>query len=132
MKKLLILLASLVLILTPFPRLFGQTSGEPLNTTPVGVSGVFNGNITTGCSFDPWTYNFRREVVDLDIPGCVSAYGLKFVRTYNSKDLKGWEAGILPSGALGNSMGLFWRHSYSTCRGSWVITSQSQHLNFCQ
>lgn len=124
MKKLRILLASLVLIVTSFPLDSAQEVAEPppggSDASPTGVSGIFNGSITTGCSYDAWTYNFRREIVDIDVPGCVSAYGLKFTRTYNSKDLKGWEAELLPSGALGNSMGLYWRHSYSTSVGSWV------------
>ncbi|MEP7015713.1 MAG: DUF6531 domain-containing protein, partial [Verrucomicrobiota bacterium] len=90
--------------------------------SPVGVSGVFNGNSTTAdsiSSVDPWTGNFRRgEIVDVEVPGALG-YGLRFARTYNSKDFENWQREIMVSGPLGNSMGQCWRHSYSMSSGTW-------------
>jgi hypothetical protein len=62
-----------------------------------GVTGVFNGNITTGCSYDPLTRNAKRVVTDMVVPGCVSAYPLKMTRYYNSRQ---------PFGPV-------WQHDYS-------------------
>jgi hypothetical protein len=32
------------------------------NDNPTGPAGVFNGNVTTGCSYDPYTGNARRSI----------------------------------------------------------------------
>ncbi len=52
---------------------------------PTGTSGQFNGNITTGCSYDPYTSNATRSVTDLVVSGGVGAYPLAFTRTMNSR-----------------------------------------------
>lgn len=109
----------LIALVSLSPRILAQTQ-EPNLTGPAGI---FNGNISTAdavSTMDLWTENYRRGPIDdIVVPGTVGAYPLKFSRTYNSKDLENWEQNILPSGALGNSMGQYWRHSYSWAVGSW-------------
>lgn len=85
--------------------------------SPTGVSGGFGGVTNSGCGIDVFTENFRREVDDIVVPGTVGAYPLKITRTFNSKDSKDWPRDLLPSGPLGNSMGQYWRHSYSMSVG---------------
>jgi hypothetical protein len=38
---------------------------------PTGVSGVFNGNVTTAGSYDPHTRNVKRVITDISVPGSV-------------------------------------------------------------
>jgi hypothetical protein len=88
------------------PQVFAQDQTETTDDAtdnPTGVTGVFNGNITTGGSYDPYTRNARREVTDIVVPGSVGAYPLKFTRTYNSRD--GEIIGM-------SSLGRGWRYSY--------------------
>jgi RHS repeat-associated protein len=77
-----------VLLLTFFAflpaALFAQ--GED---NPTGVTGVYNGNIDTGGSYDPLTKNAVREVTDIVVPGSVGAYPLKWTRYFNSRDVRG-------------------------------------------
>jgi RHS repeat-associated protein len=63
-------------------QLFGD--GEQGDDNPAGVSGIYNGNITTGCSYDPYTGNAIRAVDDIVVPGSVGAYPLKWTRYFNS------------------------------------------------
>jgi RHS repeat-associated protein len=80
--------------------------GQVGNDNPTGPSGEFNGNITTGCSYDPLTGNSRRYLVDLAIASGVSSYPLAFARTSNSR---GYETAFrYQFGEAGS-----WRHSYS-------------------
>ncbi|MEY2508897.1 MAG: hypothetical protein QOH01_3226, partial [Verrucomicrobiota bacterium] len=72
---------------------------------PTGTSGRFNGNITTGCSYDPYTGNATRSVTDLAVAGAVGAYPLAFTRTMNTRYTPG--AGTLEFGQAGT-----WRHNY--------------------
>ncbi len=71
---------------------------------PTGITGQFNGNVSTGCSYDPYTANATRSITDLVIAGGVGEYPLAFTRTMNSRRIAG-----LPNefGKAGN-----WRHSY--------------------
>jgi RHS repeat-associated protein len=55
------------------------------NDNPSGVSGIFNGNITTGCSYDPYTGNATRTITDIAVAGAVGDYPLALVRTANSR-----------------------------------------------
>lgn len=55
------------------------------NDNPTGVAGVFNGNSMTGCSYDPYTGNATRTVVDITVSGAVGAYPLQWSRTMNSR-----------------------------------------------
>jgi RHS repeat-associated protein len=65
--------------------LHGVRAGyEQGDSNPTGVSGIYNGNITTGCSYDSYTANAHREINDIVVPGCVGAYPLKWTRYWNS------------------------------------------------
>src|SRR5436309_3016701 len=53
---------------------------------PTGASGMFNGQITTGCSYDPFTTNaMRGPIVDIAVAGAVGEYPLALGRTNNSR-----------------------------------------------
>ena len=88
------------LLLVP-ASLFAQMG----NDNPTGVSGVYNGNVNTGCSYDPYTGNATRSVTDISVAGAAGAYPLAFSRTMNSRYTVG--AGTVEFGASGS-----WRHSY--------------------
>lgn len=105
MKKRSIQFAVALSLCFPFPRLF---EGAPGNDNPTGVMGDYNGSITTGGSYDPYTGNAKRFVTDLTVTGSVGAYPLKWTRILNTRDAM--------SGALGQ--GGTWRHSYGW--GLWV------------
>lgn len=75
------------------------------NDNPTGISGVYNGNVTTAGSYDPYTGNATRSVTDIAVAGGVGTYPLAFTRTMNSRYTPG--AGLLQFGASGS-----WRHSY--------------------
>jgi len=62
-------------------NLFAQVG----NDNPTGVAGEFNGDVTTGCRYDPYTGNAQRTVTDLVVSGGVGAYPLAFKRTSNSR-----------------------------------------------
>jgi hypothetical protein len=73
---------------------------------PVGVTGIFNGNVTTGCSYDPLGHSSHRAADDIVVPGSVGKYPLKMTRYYNSR-LQYYAA----PGAIGLSPG--WSHEYA-------------------
>lgn len=75
------------------------------NNNPTGPAGVFNGNITTGCSYDPFTGNATRSITDLAVAGSVGSYPLAFTRTANSRYQQVGAFGFGPAGG--------WRHSYA-------------------
>jgi hypothetical protein len=75
------------------------------NDNRTGVAGVFNGNVTTGCSYDPYTANAMRSVTDLVVAGGVGTYPLAFSRVANSRSPQ--YASFQFGGAGG------WQHSYS-------------------
>jgi RHS repeat-associated protein len=79
---------------------------------PVGVSGIFNGNITTGCSYDPMTHSAKRTIDDIVVPGSIGKYPLKMTRYYNSR--------LLYANA---QLGGGWEHEYS-----WFLTSAGSKL----
>jgi RHS repeat-associated protein len=83
--------------------LVSQLRGQVGNDNPTGPSGMFNGNITTGCSYDPYTGNATRTVTDIVVSGAVGEYPLAFSRTYNSRNAGG---GLWFGGAGG------WHHNY--------------------
>jgi RHS repeat-associated protein len=77
---------------------------------PVGVTGIFNGNITTGCSYDPLGHSAHRVIDDIVVPGALGKYPLKMTRYYNSRQqYYAW-------GAIALSPG--WAHEYS-----WLLWS---------
>jgi RHS repeat-associated protein len=97
----LVALAGFILLVATLPPAFGVGYEGP-----VGVTGIFNGNITTACSYDPLSHNAKRTVTDIVVPGSVGKYPLKMTRYYNSR---------LQNGAEG--LGIGWTHEYS-----WILT----------
>jgi RHS repeat-associated protein len=55
---------------------------------PTGITGEYNGSITTGGSYDPYTGNAKRFIDDLTVTGSVGAYPLKWTRILNTRS--GW------------------------------------------
>src|ERR1043166_562421 len=82
------------------------------SNNPTGVSGIFNGNISTGCSYDPYTGNETRSITDIIVSGAVGQYPLALVRTYNSRIGVG---GAARFGVAGQ-----WTHHYS-----WAIETSA-------
>ena len=86
---------------------------------PTGASGIFNGQVNTGCSYDPYTGNATRSITDIAVAGAVGEYPLALVRTANSRT---------PSvtGVFGNDGG--WNHNYNwTMEDSPVTHTQNFH-----
>jgi RHS repeat-associated protein len=77
------------------------------NDNPTGPAGSFNGRVTTGCSYDPYTGNTTRTVTDIVVAGSVGAYPLALSRVSNSRS----NPTPLTYAQFGEA-GL-WRHSYS-------------------
>ena len=97
--------------------LFGGAARSVLaqgNDNPTGTAGVFNGNSTTGCSYDPYTSNATRTIPDITVAGAVGGYPLQWSRTMNSR-------------AYGNTFGLgaAWRHSYQ-----WIMADSETFNTF--
>jgi len=69
------------------PRL-SQGVGGLGSDNPTGVTGEYNGSITTGGSYDPYTGNAKRFIEDLTVTGSVGAYPLKWTRVLNTRG--GW------------------------------------------
>ncbi|MFZ1219326.1 MAG: RHS repeat-associated core domain-containing protein [Chthoniobacterales bacterium] len=74
------------LLLISFSELRAQGDNNP-----TGVAGMFNGNVTTGCSYDPYTGNATRTITDIVVAGAVSDYGLSLSRTWNSRTPEEWQ-----------------------------------------
>jgi RHS repeat-associated protein len=74
-------------LLISLPELRGQVG----NNNPTGTGGMFNGNVTTGCSYDPYTANAMRSVSDMVVAGAVGSYGLSYSRTWNTRNPGGWQ-----------------------------------------
>ena len=89
-------------IATAARPLFAQ--GTPYEG-PVGVSGIFNGNSTTGGSYDPLSHSAHRAIDDIVVPGSIGKYPLKMTRYYNSR------AQYYALTAIG--LGPGWSHEYS-------------------
>ena len=77
---------------------------------PVGVTGIFNGNLTTGCSYDPLSHSAHRAIDDIVVPGSIGKYPLKLSRYYNSRQQ------YYALTAIG--LGPGWTHEYS-----WLLWS---------
>src|SRR5437899_8257696 len=103
------------------------------NDNPTGISGVFNGNVTTAGSYDPYTGNATRSVTDITVAGAVGAYPLAFTRTMNSRYTPG--VGTLEFGAPGS-----WRHNYqwtidpitiqATGPNRWYVMPGTYNVNY--
>ena len=97
--------AILALLLLAFgfaPRVCAQGTNYE---GPVGVTGIFNGNVTTGCSYDPLTHSAHRGIDDIVVPGSIGKYPLKMTRYYNSRQQ------YYALNAIG--LGPGWSHEYS-------------------
>ena len=95
---------------------FGQTG----NDSPGGVSGGYNGQVTTGCSYDAYSGNATRAITDIVVSGSVGAYPLAFARYANSRYATGQDDygnGLNSDFGEGGS----WLHSYQ-----WVIDTTSK------
>jgi hypothetical protein len=84
----------------------GVLRADPGDDNPAGISGEFNGMVTTGCSYDPYTGNAKRSITDVAAVGAVGAYPLAFTRSMNSR--VDASAGVnYPFGKAGA-----WRHAF--------------------
>src|ERR1022692_1268851 len=57
------------------------------DNNPNGPCGQFNRNVTTGCSYDPFTSNAFRSIPDISVANGIGSYPLAFTRTMNSRGL---------------------------------------------
>jgi RHS repeat-associated protein len=80
-KKTLLVFALFALCAAGGPKLFAQAG----NDNPTGNAGDFNGVVTTGCSYDPYTGNSKRSIIELSVNGSVGKYPLAFARISNSR-----------------------------------------------
>jgi RHS repeat-associated protein len=62
-----------------------KITAEEGDDNPTGVSGIYNGNVTTAGNYDPYTGNAMRVVDDIVVPGSVGAYPLKWTRYFTSR-----------------------------------------------
>nr|MBA3833383.1 hypothetical protein [Chthoniobacterales bacterium] len=99
-------LAALALGFLPLSILQAQVGDD----NPTGPAGMFNGNITTGCSYDPYTSNAMRVATDMVISGAVGDSPLAFTRIANTRNSP-LNVGFGFAGS--------WRHSYS-----WRMTDE--------
>jgi RHS repeat-associated protein len=81
------------------PEIAGNYEG------PIGVTGIFNGNVDTGCSYDPLGHSAHRVVDDIVVPNSLGKYPLKMTRYYNSRQQ------YYAFTAIG--LGPSWAHEYS-------------------
>ena len=58
---------------------------------PIGVTGAFEGVITTGSAYNVLNHNATRQIDDIVVPGSIGKYPLKMTRYYNSRGIgDGW------------------------------------------
>jgi RHS repeat-associated protein len=74
---------------------------------PIGVTGVFEGVITTGGAYNVLNHNATRQIDDIVVPGAIGKYGLKMTRYYNSRNSH-----------IYGIMGAGWSHEYMWVNGS--------------
>jgi RHS repeat-associated protein len=83
---------------------------------PIGVTGIFNGNVTTACSYDPAGHSAHRVVEDIPpIPGSLGKYPLKLTRYYSSR-LQYYAGGTI-------GLGPGWSHEYA-----WLLWSDGTRV----
>src|SRR6266404_9657325 len=95
------------LVLVGLVCAFLVASGAPLafgldDHNPIGVTGAFEGIITTGGAYNVLNHNATRQIDDIVVPGAIGKYGLKMTRYYNSRDTHYYLGGMGPG----------WRHEY--------------------
>ena len=81
-----------LVILFAIAFLFPRSSKSIGEDNPTGVTGQFNGNVTTGGSYDPYTGNATRMVDDIIVPGSVGSYPLKWTRVITTRNPVGWSS----------------------------------------
>ena len=76
------ILFSIALLFAPAlcPRLLALDDHNP-----IGVTGAFEGVITTGGAYNVLSHNATRQIDDIVVPGAIGKYGLKMTRYYNSR-----------------------------------------------
>jgi YD repeat-containing protein len=90
--------------------LFAQGADDPM-----GVTGVYNGNVNSAGSYDPYTGNATRQIDDIFIPATIGKYPLKFTRYFNSRWGFMSSGQASPRGAYANGLGdcYCWNYSYN-------------------
>ena len=68
----LFVVISTFLVASGTPSLFADDDHNP-----IGVTGVFEGMITTGCAYNVLNHNARREIDDIVVPGAIGSMGLR-------------------------------------------------------
>jgi RHS repeat-associated protein len=89
-RKLLSQVTLSALILTSFALVPTLVRADDGDDNPTGVGGIYNGNVTDGGNWDPYTGNVMRVVDDIVVPGSVGAYPLKWTRYWNSRNNNNW------------------------------------------
>src|SRR6266487_2832321 len=103
-----------LLLFLPIAPLCAQVGNDNIT----GPAGIFNGNVTTAGSYDPYTGNAVRSVTDIVVAGAVGKYPLAFTRSANSR------APLL--NVSGN-----WKHSYQWSIGSaYFVTPNGQPTTY--
>jgi RHS repeat-associated protein len=92
---------------------FGAPSAFADDHNPIGVTGAFEGVITTGCAYNVLNHNARRQIDDIIVPGSIGKYPLKMTRYYNSR------------GSGFGLMGPGWGHEYG-----WAGSSPSGSIQY--
>ena len=79
--RIAVLFAIALMFATPLcPRLLALDDHNP-----VGVTGAFEGVITTGGAYNVLNHSATRQIDDIVVPGAIGKYGLKMTRYYNSR-----------------------------------------------
>ena len=112
MKRYLLQLALALSICFFLPQ---PCEGQAGNGAPMGITGDYNGVVTTGGSIDPQTGNAKRVIDDLTVTGSVGAYPLKWTRILNTRNGPG-------SSHFGQ--GGSWSHSYN-----WGFSADGESVN---
>src|SRR3954452_12982583 len=94
---------------------------------PVGVTGAFEGMITTAGAYNVLNHNATRQIDDIVVPGAIGKYGLKMTRYYNSRSGvgDGWSYG-LAWGTSTNDEKIYYPNGNvadGSCIGEWGVTS---------
>ena len=84
MKNPIVSILALFFLILPGTNGQAPTDPEPNRDDPTGNTGALKGQITTGGSYDAHSGNGTRIVPDLHVPGALGAYGLDFIRYWNS------------------------------------------------
>lgn len=113
---------TLLLAVTMSIGSYGILHAQLGENNPTGLTGEFNGNVTTGGSYDAYTGNAKRSITDIVVPGAVGTYPLAFTRTINTRTSYANYAWAAPFGRAGG-----WRHSYQ-----WEVAPIQAHFDDCE